>query len=104
MAEGKASPIVRAFSIVEALVPRTFEGMTAADIAERLACPRTNINRDLALLAEAGWVEKLDDGRWSVTPRLVGLLKAYSINMSAAQSRIDTFQHRAEAMACRNKN
>jgi len=99
METGRTTPALRAFAIVEQLVGRTFEGMTAAELAERLGCPRTNINRDLGALVDAGWAEQLPSGRYSVTPRLVGLLKAYNINMSRAQDRIDQFQHRSEAMA-----
>ena len=53
----------------------------------------------LATLIDAGWAEQLPTGRFVVTPRLVGLLKAYNLALSAAQERIDSFQARSDALA-----
>ncbi len=99
MEAGKTTPVRRSLSIIETLVRHTFEGMTAAELAAKLGCPRSNVYRDLDALMDAGWVEAIAGDRYSITPRFAGLLKAYNLNMSDTQSRIDQFQHRAETAA-----
>ena len=96
MAEGKAA---RLFAIVEMLTDHALDGMTNSDIADRLKSSRSNTTRDLAALMEAGWVEKLNNERFVLSPNLVGLLKAYTRSLGDAQERIDRFQHRAEIAA-----
>ncbi len=96
MAEGKAA---RTFALVELLVSHALDGMSNAEIADKLGTSRSNVSRDLATLMEAGWAEQLPGGRFVVTPRLVGLLRAYNLAMSAAQARIDQFQARSDALA-----
>ena len=99
MSAGNPTPIQRAMAIVETLVRYTFTGMTAAELAAKLGCPRPNVYRDINALMDAGWVEAIDKERYSITPRFAGMLKAYNLNMSDTQSRIDQFQHRAETAA-----
>ena len=96
MAEGKAA---RIFSIVELLVSHALDGMSNADLADKLGTSRSNVSRDLATLIDAGWAEQLSTGRFVITPRLVGMLKAYNLALSAAQERIDSFQARSDALA-----
>ncbi|WP_302616598.1 hypothetical protein, partial [uncultured Desulfovibrio sp.] len=58
-----------------------------------------NVCRDLQTLADAGWVRKLENGRWAISEKPVALMKMYQLYMSDLAERGRNFEMRVTAQA-----
>lgn len=98
-AQDKAGRSMLCLRIVELLAPRALDGMSNRELADRLGVSPSTVSRAVADLEAAGWAEHLPTGRYGVTPRLIGVLKAYQLYMADLSARSEEFNQRAEARA-----
>lgn len=89
----------RALKITELLFRYVLEGLPNKAIAKNLGYSEANVCRDLSLLAEAGWVIKLDNGNYGISTKPVALVQCYTLYMSEYNARSNDFQNRVLAQA-----
>ncbi|WP_430391096.1 helix-turn-helix domain-containing protein [Dyella sp. 20L07] len=84
----------RVLKVLMLLVGRELEGLAPGEIATALKTTPSNITRDLANLREAGLVEQLDNGRFSVTPRFGQMALRILNALDRAQQRVEETRSR----------
>lgn len=95
----KDNAAMRTLRIAELLFGRILDGYSNKEIADALGYSACNVSRDLDLLRLAGWAEKLDTGRWTVTIKPVVLMRRYQDHMADLTARRDLFEARVQAQA-----
>lgn len=93
--------VIRCLRLAELLFRRVVDGMSVTELAQNGGYSAPNVCRDMALLAEAGWAQKLENGRWTVTVKPVSLVRAYEMHMATTESRLKEFQANVNARAMR---
>ncbi len=88
-ADSKAASVRRSHKIVELLAGRFFDGVSNKELAQALGTHPVNICRDLEVLAEIGYVKKLENGRWALTARPLGIMQAYTQQYETLQTRMN---------------
>lgn len=66
----KLSSQERILRLVELLCEDVLEGRSNKGLAEAVGRTHDVVSRDLALLKEAGWAERLANGNWRVSPAM----------------------------------
>lgn len=84
----------RILMVMLALAGHEIEGVTPSELAKGLGVPAPNISRDLRNLRLAGLAEKLETGRWKLSPKLVQIATAYSSNLQRARNRLNEIENR----------
>ncbi|MGE4310266.1 ECF-type sigma factor [Desulfovibrio sp.] len=97
--DNKDNAAMRALRIAELLFGRILDGYSNKEIADTLGYSACNVSRDLELLRQSGWAEKLDTGRWALTTRPVALMRKYQDYMADLAARRDAFDARVQAQA-----
>ncbi len=97
--DNKDNAARRALRIAELLFGRILDGYSNKEIADTLGYSACNVSRDLELLRQSGWAEKLDTGRWALTTRPVALMRKYQDYMADLAARRDAFDARVQAQA-----
>lgn len=90
---------VRALRITETLFRSVLDGMSNKEIVSATGYSGANVCRDLQTLADAGWVRKLENGRWTISEKPVALMKMYQLYMSDLAERGRNFEMRVTAQA-----
>jgi len=90
---------LRVLKITETLFSAVLDGMSNKEIIKATGYSPANVCRDLQMLEEAGWVRKLDNGRWAVSEKPVALMKTYQFYMSDLAERSRNFDMRVTAQA-----
>lgn len=90
---------VRALRITETLFRSVLDGMSNKEIVSATGYSAANVCRDLQTLADAGWVRKLNNGRWAISEKPVALMKMYQLYMSDLAERGRNFEMRVTAQA-----
>ncbi len=93
--------VLRTLAVVETLKGQTLHGLSNREIADAIGDTPVNISRALADLTEAGWVRKLESGRYAHTVKLLQIAQAHANEMSQAQSRIQEINQRVLAGSLR---
>lgn len=93
MAGSDAAP-ARVLRIAELLFTRIITGFSNKEIADALSVSPSSVSRDLELLRQAGWAQKLDSGRWALTEKPSALMHAYQRSMTELAARKDSFEAR----------
>lgn len=91
--------VLRALKITETLFRSVLDGMSNKEIVSATGYSGANVCRDLQTLADAGWVRKLDNGRWAVTEKPVALMQMYQLYMNDLAERGRNFELRVSAKA-----
>lgn len=97
--DNKDNAATRALRIAELLFGRILDGYSNKEIADALGYTACNVSRDLELLRQSGWAEKLATGRWALTTRPVALMRKYQDYMADLAARRDAFDARVQAQA-----
>jgi len=90
---------LRCLRIVEIMAGRVLDGLSNKELADALGSPPPTVSRDLATLQAAGWVQRLETGRWSLTPRPLQIAQAYSNQVERNTLRIAQLNQRIVAGA-----
>lgn len=90
---------VRALRITETLFRSVLDGMSNKEIVSPTGYSGANVCRDLQTLADAGWVRKLENGRWAISEKPVALMQMYQLYMSDLAERGRNFEMRVTAQA-----
>lgn len=93
-----AAPL-RALKIVEVLFRAVLDGMSNKEVAGATGYSAANVCRDLQTLEAAGWVRKLENGRWAISEKPVALMKMYQLYMGELAERGRNFEMRVTAQA-----
>lgn len=81
--------------VILLLAGREMDGATPGALAKALDTNPSNMTRDLANLAEAGFAERIGESdQWRLTPKVVQIAVAFFNHMDSAQSRIDEVRQR----------
>lgn len=90
------SPIVRGFQLAELLAGHVFEGLRNVDIAQALRISAAGVTADMALLEQAGWVERVPKHptRWRLSPRAMRIWRTHERAMAELESQIDEISQR----------
>lgn len=90
------SPIVRGFQLAELLAGHTFEGLRNVDIAQALRISPAGVTADMALLEQAGWVERVPQlpTRWRLSPRAMRIWRTHERALADRQSQLDEVDQR----------
>ena len=84
----RLNAVARSHRIVELLAGRYFDGAANKELAEALRTSTPNISRDLAQLEALGYARKLDNGRWSLTPKPVSIFQSFTTHYQNMQTRM----------------
>lgn len=84
------SPIVRGFQLAELLAGHTFDGLRNVDIAQALRISPAGVTADMALLEQAGWVERVPQlsSRWRLSPRAMRIWRTHERALADRQSQL----------------
>lgn len=90
------SPIVRGFRLAELLAGHTFEGLRNVDIAQALRISPAGVTADMALLEQAGWVERVPQfpARWRLSPKAMHIWRTHERAICELQARLDETDQR----------
>jgi len=84
----RLNAVARSHRIVELLASRFFDGAANKELAAALKVSTVNISRDLAQLEALGYARKLENGRWSLTPKPIAIMQAYTTHYQNMQTRM----------------
>jgi DNA-binding IclR family transcriptional regulator len=84
----RLNAVARSHRIVELLARQYFDGAANKELAEALHVSPVNISRDLAQLEALGYARKLENGRWSLTPKPVAVYQSFTTHYQNMQNRM----------------
>ncbi len=91
----------RCLRIIEKLCAHALDGMSNKELSEALNTSPVYICRDVDLLADLGWAEKLENGRYAVTARPLGVMRLYQLHIDGVSERAREFDNRISVRASR---
>lgn len=91
--------VLRAIRISEVLFKAVLDGKSNQEIIRETGYSASNVCRGLQALEAAGWVRKLENGRWAVSEKPVALMKVYQLYMNDLADRGRNFDLRVNAQA-----
>jgi DNA-binding IclR family transcriptional regulator len=98
MEKSKANSQERLLIIVEMLVENQVLGMSNKNIAAQLGASEVNICRDLKILEDFGWIEKVSkDGRWRMSIKFAGFAGQMMKGFQTAKLRLSEDEARYAA-------
>lgn len=89
----------RSLRMLKILAGRVLDGLSNKELADALGAPPPTICRDLAVLADEGWVQRLETGRWTLSATLLQIAQAYANHVERTQFRISELNQRIVAGA-----
>ena len=96
----KRNAVSRSFAIVDALACHVVTGLSNAELAAGLRESPVNVCRDMATLESLGLVQRLDTGRWILSPqKWLAYAVSYQIQTDKARRRLEELNHRVMASA-----
>ena len=84
----------RVLRVLVVLGGHELEGIAPGDVARALDIAPSAVTHDLANLALAGLAERLDTGRWRLTPRITQIAIALLNGVSRARRKLDEVEQR----------
>lgn len=87
----------RALAVLDTLKGQTLRGLSNGEIAQALHETPVNVSRALAVLVEAGWVTRLETGRYAHSIKCLQVAQAHANEMNQAQNRILEINQRVAA-------
>ena len=84
----RLNAVARSHRIVALLAGRYFDGAANSELAQELGVSRANISHDLAQLEAIGYARKLENGRWSLTPKPMAVFQTFTTHHQNIQSRM----------------
>ncbi len=95
MAEYNNKAQRRALDLLTILAGNEIHGLAPGDLAKAAEATPSTITRDLRVLADAGFVEQIEDTkRWRLAPRLVQIAIAHMNGMERARQKFDEVAQR----------
>lgn len=98
-ANGANAATRRSLRMLKILAGRVLDGLSNKELADALNAPPPTVCRDLAVLAEEGWVQRLETGRWTLSATLLQIAQAYANHVERTQFRISELNQRIVAGA-----
>lgn len=87
----------RVLRVIRALKGHSINGLSNGEIAECLNESPVNISRTLAVLIDEGFAEKLPNGRFTLSIRLLQVAEAYRQEREKMQLRLAEMDQRVQA-------
>ena len=84
----------RVLKVMFALAGNEIRGLEPTAIAKGLAIAPSAVTRDLANLVIAGVAEKMDNGAYRLTPKIVQVAIAFSDELNKAQTKLSEIGNR----------
>lgn len=97
----RQSQLERCIALATALAPHIVAGLSVGELGSKTGLSAPVVCRDMAALAELGWAQRLENGRWSLTPRPIALAEACDLALKTAHARQEDFRHNVTAGAYR---
>lgn len=99
MTDKNNAAVRRCFRIVEIMAGRVLDGLSNKELADALHSPPPTVSRDLKTLQDIGWVQRLENGRWSLTTQPLKVAQACSNHFTSTITRIAELNQRVVAGA-----
>ncbi|MFO1404673.1 MAG: IclR family transcriptional regulator [Azonexus sp.] len=85
----------RVLKLVVLMAGHEFDGVAPSALAKALDTNPSNITRDLANLAKAGFAERIGDSdRWRLGPKVVQIAVSALAGMESISSRVSEYKQR----------
>lgn len=97
----RASQIGRCASYAAALAPHIVDGLSITELAKTCGQSKPVVCRDMADMERAGWAQKLDNGRWALSTKIIAISCACDLALKTARERQDDFRRNVKAGAFR---
>lgn len=91
--------VVRTLRILNVLKGKTLSGMSNTEIAAATKIPAPTVTRILAVMVEENFAMQLDNGRYALSVRMLGIAQSHADEMERAQTKIGELTHRVKAAA-----
>lgn len=89
----------RCLRIIEQLCAHALDGVSNRELTAALGISPAAASRDIALLAELGWAEKLPSGRYAATVKPLSVMRLYQLHVDDVTARTDQLTRRIDARA-----
>lgn len=88
------APQQRALQILFLLAGREAEGLPQASIAKAIQTSGSRVHHDLRNLQHGGAIERLANGNWRLSPRVVQIAIAHEAGLARLSSQLDELRNR----------
>lgn len=90
---------VRVLHILNALKGHSLDGKSLREVAQQTKIPEPTVTRILATMIAEGFATQLDNGRYALSHRMLGIAQAHMDEVSRARSYLDQLEQRVQASA-----
>ncbi len=91
--------LLRGIAILESLKGQSIHGLSNSEIAQAIGESPVNTSRTLAALVEAGWVSRLETGRYTLGLRALQTAQAHAEATAQSMARMQETTQRIAAGA-----
>lgn len=91
--------VARTLSILNVLKGKTLSGLSNTEIAAATKIPAPTVNRILAVMVEQNFAMQLDNGRYALSVRMLGIAQSHADELDRGQSNLDQLKHRVHSAA-----
>lgn len=91
--------VVRTLRILNVLKGKTLSGLSNTEIAAATEIPAPTVTRILAVMVEENFAMQLDNGRYALSVRMLGIAQSHADELDRGQSNLDQLKHRVHSAA-----
>ena len=89
--------VVRTLRILNVLKGKTLSGLSNTEIAAATKIPAPTVTRILAVMVEENFAMQLDNGRYALSVRMLGIAQSHANEIERSQTKISELSHRVQA-------
>lgn len=91
--------VSRTLHILNVLKGKTLSGLSNTEIATATKIPAPTVSRILAVMVKENFVMQLDNGRYALSVRMLGIAQSHADELERAQTKIGELTQRVKAAA-----
>lgn len=91
--------VARTLRILNVLKGKTLSGLSNTEIAAATKIPAPTVTRILAVMVEENFCMQLDNGRYALSVRMLGIAQAHADELDRGQTRMAELKHGVLASA-----
>ncbi len=91
--------VARTLRILNVLKGKTLSGLSNTEIAAATKIPAPTVTRILAVMVEENFAMQLDNGRYALSVRMLGIAQAHADELDRGQTNINQLKQRVQAAA-----
>ena len=89
--------VVRTLRILNVLKGKTLSGLSNTEIAAATKIPAPTVTRILAVMVEENFAMQLDNGRYALSVRMLGIAQSHANEIERSQTKISELSQRVQA-------